>query len=82
MPKQTPHTRPAKLVDAATLHSRVQRAMLTVTKSCVIAMRQGWLTGPPASALNEQLCSVNAALLEAFPAPKKRESGAVLPFWD
>jgi len=82
MPKQSIRTKPAKLVDSATLHSRVRHAMLTVTKSCVIAMRQGWLTGAPASALNEQLCSVNAALQIAFPLPKRREPGATLPFWD
>ena len=82
MPIQKHYTKAAKLVDAATLHSRVQKAMLTVTKSCVIAMRQGWLTGPHASSLDDQLWRLDVALIAALPLPAKRTSGAELVLFE
>jgi hypothetical protein len=73
-------SRPAKFVVAGVLYKRVEKAMLTLRKSVIVAMRQGLLAGSQSSSLNGQLCALDAALIEAFPVPEQKTSGAVLPF--
>lgn len=78
MPTRRRVTKPRKSVDPGLLHSRVERAVATLKKSVLTAMRQDLI--PKSSLLMSQLGALDEALATAFPGCVGKESEARLPF--
>jgi len=78
MPTRRRLTKPRKPVDPGVLHSRVEKAVATLKKSVLTAMRQDLI--PKSSPLISQVAALEEALAPAFPRSLGKETEARLPF--
>jgi hypothetical protein len=73
--------RPPKQVDPEVLRKKVNKAMLTLRRSVITAMREELLIRSVSSSLDQQLCTLASALEDAFPpVARKVDESWRLPF--
>lgn len=72
--------RRTKYVDPEVLRKRVEKAVITLRKAIMTAMRQNVIPMDLSSSLNQQLCTFDSEIMEALPQANKKPSEARLPF--
>lgn len=76
--KRTP--RQAKYVAPEVLRKEIEKAMITLRKALMIAMRQNVIPMALSSSLNQRLCALDSEMMEALPQADKKPSEARLIF--